>query len=49
VTDAAGPTQAWTVYSCDFGVYTIPKTASGIRWPSAEVSLPKPAADRRRD
>ncbi len=26
VTDAADPTQAWTVYSCDFGVYTIPKT-----------------------
>jgi hypothetical protein len=26
VTDAADPTQAWTVYSCDFGVYIIPKT-----------------------
>jgi hypothetical protein len=25
-TDAADPTQAWTVYSCDFGVYNIPKT-----------------------
>lgn len=25
-TDAADPTQAWTVYSCDFGIYNIPKT-----------------------
>ena len=25
-TDAADPSQAWTVYSCDFGVYNIPKT-----------------------
>ena len=25
-TDAADPTQAWTVYSCDFGVYNIPKS-----------------------
>jgi hypothetical protein len=27
-TDAADPSQAWTVYSCDFGVYNIPKTDS---------------------
>jgi len=25
-TDAADTAQAWTVYSCDFGVYNIPKT-----------------------
>lgn len=25
-TDAADPTQAWTVYSCDFGVYNVAKT-----------------------
>lgn len=25
-TDASDTTQAWTVYSCDFGVYNIPKT-----------------------
>jgi hypothetical protein len=25
-TDAADPTQAWTLYSCDFGVYNIAKT-----------------------
>jgi hypothetical protein len=25
-TDAADPTQAWTIYSCDFGVYNIAKT-----------------------
>jgi hypothetical protein len=25
-TDAADPTQAWTIYSCDFGVYNILKT-----------------------
>lgn len=24
-TDAADPTQAWTIYSCDFGVYNKPK------------------------
>jgi hypothetical protein len=28
-TDAADPTEAWTVFSCDFGVYDIPKTNSG--------------------
>jgi hypothetical protein len=28
-TDASDPTEAWTVYSCDFGVYDIPKTAIG--------------------
>ena len=28
-TDAADPTQAWTVYSCDFGVYDIPKSSIG--------------------
>jgi hypothetical protein len=28
-TDAADPTEAWTVYSCDFGVYDIPKTSIG--------------------
>jgi len=28
-TDAADPTEAWTVYSCDFGVYDIAKTALG--------------------
>jgi hypothetical protein len=25
-TSAADPTQAWTIYSCDFGVYNIAKT-----------------------
>jgi hypothetical protein len=29
-TDAADPTQAWTVYSCDYGVYDMPKTAVGF-------------------
>lgn len=28
-TDAASPTSAWTVFSCDFGVYDIPKIDSG--------------------
>jgi len=28
-TDAADPSSAWTVYSCDFGVYDIAKTAVG--------------------
>ena len=28
-TDAADPTQAWTVFSCDFGVYDIPKANVG--------------------
>lgn len=28
-TDAADVTQAWTVYSCDFGAYNIAKTAAG--------------------
>ena len=28
-TDAADSTEAWTVFSCDFGVYDIPKSASG--------------------
>lgn len=28
-TDAADTTKAWTVYSCDFGVYDIPKTQVG--------------------
>ena len=28
-TDAADPSEAWTVYSCDFGVYDTPKTAVG--------------------
>lgn len=28
-TNASDPTEAWTVYSCDFGVYDIPKTATG--------------------
>ena len=28
-TDAADTTQAWTVYSCDFGVYSQPKTHTG--------------------
>jgi hypothetical protein len=27
--DAADPTEAWTVYSCDFGVYDISKSAVG--------------------
>jgi hypothetical protein len=25
-TNAADPTQAWTIYSCDFGVYNVTKT-----------------------
>ena len=25
-TDAADPTQAWSIYSCDFGIYNLPKT-----------------------
>ena len=28
-TDAADPSRAWTVYSCDFGVYDMPKTDLG--------------------
>jgi hypothetical protein len=28
-TDAANPSAAWTVYSCDFGVYDTPKTDIG--------------------
>lgn len=28
-TDAANTSEAWTVYSCDFGVYDIPKTNVG--------------------
>jgi len=28
-TDSADPTEAWTVYSCDFGVYDISKTGVG--------------------
>ena len=28
-TDAANTTGAWTVYSCDFGVYDVPKTSVG--------------------
>jgi Protein of unknown function (DUF1566)/Carboxypeptidase regulatory-like domain len=28
-TEAADTTQAWTVYSCDFGVYNLPKAGTG--------------------
>ena len=28
-TDASDPTEAWTVFSCDYGVYDTPKTAAG--------------------
>ncbi|MBV8635324.1 MAG: hypothetical protein JO002_12595, partial [Burkholderiaceae bacterium] len=28
-TDAAASTEAWTVFSCDFGVYDMAKSASG--------------------
>jgi len=28
-TDAANPGEAWTVFSCDYGVYDTPKTATG--------------------
>ena len=28
-TDAADPSEAWTVYSCDFGVYDKPKANTG--------------------
>jgi hypothetical protein len=28
-TDAANPAEAWTVFSCDFGVYDVPKTDAG--------------------
>jgi len=28
-TDASDTREAWTVYSCDFGVYDVPKTAVG--------------------
>lgn len=28
-TNASDPTEAWTVYSCDFGVYDIPKNSVG--------------------
>ena len=28
-TDAANPTEGWTVYSCDFGVYDQPKANTG--------------------
>jgi hypothetical protein len=30
-TDAADQTQAWTVYSCDFGVYNSSKTLAQLR------------------
>jgi hypothetical protein len=30
-TDAADPDQAWTVFSCDFGVYNTPKPRYGTR------------------
>jgi len=29
-TDAADPTEAWTVFSCDFGVYDTDKSATGF-------------------
>jgi len=29
-TDASDPTQAWSVFSCDFGVYNIPKSNTGF-------------------
>jgi hypothetical protein len=29
-TDAADTTEAWTVFSCDFGVYDTPKTQTGF-------------------
>ena len=29
-TDAADTSEAWTVYSCDFGVYNIPKNRHGL-------------------
>ena len=25
-TDASDPSQAWAIYSCDFGAYNVPKT-----------------------
>ncbi len=28
-TNAADPSEAWTVFSCDFGVYDIPKSNTG--------------------
>ena len=28
-TDAADPSEAWTVFSCDFGVYDVPKANAG--------------------
>jgi hypothetical protein len=28
-TDAANTSEAWTVFSCDFGVYDIPRTNTG--------------------
>ena len=28
-TDASDPTEAWTVFSCDYGVYDTPKAATG--------------------
>ena len=31
-TDAADPTHAWTLYSCDFGVYNIAKTDVRYAW-----------------
>lgn len=29
-TDAADPTQAWSIFSCDFGVYNQPKTSTQL-------------------
>jgi hypothetical protein len=28
-TDAGNTSEAWTVFSCDFGVYDVPKTSIG--------------------
>jgi len=28
-TDAADPSEAWSVYSCDFGMYDVPKSSEG--------------------
>ena len=38
-TDAADPTAAWTIYSCDFGLYDIPKSSVGYTLAVRQVFL----------
>jgi hypothetical protein len=45
-TDAADTTQAWTVYSCDYGVYAMSKAASGYALAVRQVLPPSPSSRR---